>query len=467
MQAYGRKKELEILNRRYESDTFEFGYIYGQRRIGKTTLLSMFTKDKKNLIFYATDSADIDILESFSATLNEVTGSVGVYPNWFTFFQALDKYVGDDKAIICIDEFPNIIVGRDGKRKRTDFDSNLQKAIDLLFFKRKFTLVLTGSNVSFLSKEIVDSKAPLYQRNTFSLRLDKFEFNEALLGLKDVEDNLEKAKLLCLTNTFPYYISLINPKKSFDENLDNLFFNIDAIFIDDPSKVITSNIITSGLYASLISHIAEGHDSVKELATNLMTESAKISKYLKELLEDHVIIKRNSFQNSKNVKYEILDPMLAFYYRFIRANRELIRNGFGKAIKLKLKNAIEEFMNHAFEKLCLTYLEYLSKNMRLNDVYTSFQSFAFKSLTLQRTVEIDIVAATEENILIAETKFSKQKRGLGDYKRMLENSTAEIFKPYKNIEFYLFGANGFNDAILDVKDDKLHLIDLNTMFNLD
>ena len=50
---------------------------------------------------------------------------------------------------------------------------------------------------------------------------------------------------------------------------------------------------------------------------------------------------------------------------------------------------------------------------------------------------------------------------------MLENSTAEIFKPYKNIEFYLFGANGFNDAILDVKDDKLHPIDLNTMFNLD
>lgn len=48
---------------------------------------------------------------------------------------------------------------------------------------------------------------------------------------------------------------------------------------------------------------------------------------------------------------------------------------------------------------------------------------------------------------------------------MIESSTAEIFKPYKNIEFYLFGANGFNEDILNIKNENLHLIDLEKMFD--
>ena len=36
---------------------------------------------------------------------------------------------------------------------------------------------------------------------------------------------------------------------------------------------------------------------------------------------------------------------------------------------------------------------------------------------------------------------------------------------YKNIELYLFGANGFDDKIKDIKNEHLHLIDLDDMFS--
>lgn len=466
-QPFGRKKELELLNKRFDSDKFEFGYLYGQRRIGKSTLLSMFCNGKKHLKFYATDSADIDIRASFSETLNEASNNIGgVYPSWYSFFQALDNYVGDEKVVVTIDEFPNILIGRDGKRKRTDFDSTLQKAIDLLFSKRKFVLILTGSNVSFLSKEIMNSDASLYQRNTFSIKLSKFDFDEALIGFINLKDNFEKAKFLCLTNTFPYYISLIDTNKSFDENLDNLFFNQDSIFVNDPSKVITSDITTGGLYASLIKYISSGYDAVKSLSEVLNMESGKISKYLKELLDDRVVVKRNSFQSTKNIHYEILDPMLSFYYRFIRDNQELIKDGFGKVIKEKYKNSIKDFIDRAFEKLCLTYLEYLSKNLKLNGTYLEFENFCFDSKLLKRTVELDVVSRDGNKLLIAETKFSSHKRTVKDYYSMLSDLKAEIFISFKTVELYLFGANGFTDEIKEINDERLHLIDLETMFNV-
>ena len=47
----GREKELETLERKIESNQFEFGIVYGRRRIGKTRLLQEITK-KYNAIYY-------------------------------------------------------------------------------------------------------------------------------------------------------------------------------------------------------------------------------------------------------------------------------------------------------------------------------------------------------------------------------------------------------------------------------
>ena len=62
----GRRNELALLE--YNNTKFEFGYLYCQRRIGKTTLMEMFRKNKKAFMFFATDSEDIDIQRSCLST---------------------------------------------------------------------------------------------------------------------------------------------------------------------------------------------------------------------------------------------------------------------------------------------------------------------------------------------------------------------------------------------------------------
>lgn len=42
----GRVKELNQLSKLYNKDKFNFIVMYGRRRVGKTTLLSEFCKDK-------------------------------------------------------------------------------------------------------------------------------------------------------------------------------------------------------------------------------------------------------------------------------------------------------------------------------------------------------------------------------------------------------------------------------------
>ena len=44
----GRKRELKTLQELYQKEGFGMSVIYGRRRIGKSTLIAEFTKDKKN-----------------------------------------------------------------------------------------------------------------------------------------------------------------------------------------------------------------------------------------------------------------------------------------------------------------------------------------------------------------------------------------------------------------------------------
>ena len=42
----GRNRELNKLNKMYQSEIFEFAVLYGRRRVGKTTLIREFMRDK-------------------------------------------------------------------------------------------------------------------------------------------------------------------------------------------------------------------------------------------------------------------------------------------------------------------------------------------------------------------------------------------------------------------------------------
>ena len=48
----GRERELKKMNALYDSGHFEFAVFYGRRRVGKTTLIKEFIKDKELAIIW-------------------------------------------------------------------------------------------------------------------------------------------------------------------------------------------------------------------------------------------------------------------------------------------------------------------------------------------------------------------------------------------------------------------------------
>ena len=64
----GREAELNKLNSMYESEDFQMLVLYGRRRIGKTTLLNEFSKDKDPVYYTGVESKDEENLKGFGRT---------------------------------------------------------------------------------------------------------------------------------------------------------------------------------------------------------------------------------------------------------------------------------------------------------------------------------------------------------------------------------------------------------------
>ena len=159
--------------------------------------------------------------------------------------------------------------------------------------------------------------------------------------------------------------------------------------------------------------------------------------------------------------------MCAFYFRFIFPNSERIKLGYGNAIMNNNLDKIDSFVHYSFESLCITYLEYLNKNGKLDVLYDPFTNYKVGNSKLGRSVEIDIVSTYNESLLVGECKFSKNTKGIKEFLDMQEDTSIAPFDKYKNKNYYIFSASGFDESIKNAKVDEnisLHLIDLKEMF---
>ena len=70
MSFVNRQKEMKTLNREFEKNS-SFTVIYGRRRVGKTTLIKEFIKDKKAFYFFADKQNETVQINRFKNQLGE------------------------------------------------------------------------------------------------------------------------------------------------------------------------------------------------------------------------------------------------------------------------------------------------------------------------------------------------------------------------------------------------------------
>lgn len=456
----GREKELAELNELYGQDSFHLFILYGRRRVGKTTLLNEFSRDKDAIFYSAEQSNDRMNLEKFSEQIFEHYQEKTLEPfsNWENAFTYIQNRQEGKRLVLILDEFPYLA------RKNKGLLSVLQHLIDhRLQFGRLF-LVLCGSYMGFMEKEVLGAKSPIFGRRTGQLHLKTLDYQTSAEFLEGFNRE-EKLELYGAFGGTPLYLKQVQKEKNFEENIKQAFLKVTSYLYEEPLLLLRQEVQEPGIYSAVIEAIAEGRTKANEIAARTGEEQAKCIKYIQTLCELGILYKETPLEekdSARKTQYGISDFMFRFWYRYVFRNRTLLETGAQDAVwKKRIEPDYRNYMGTVFEKVCKEYL--LRKNSRgkLPFLFTAIGRWWGNDPENHRQEEIDLIAKDGSDYLICECKWREDSLNLSVLRELQRK--ADVFRRNRGKTWYvLFSKSGFTGAVREeaAKDERILLVGL-------
>ncbi len=352
MKFIDRKRELYFLEEAYKSPKPQLVIIYGRRRIGKTELVTRFLRDKPHVYYLADLESEPSQLSKFKRSMEslvqEETFRRAEFRNWEDIFAAfVDRWRGDTRPVIAIDEFPNLV------RVNPAFPSILQRIWDLYLSKASIMMILTGSSVSVMEEEALSSKSPLYGRRTGQWKLEPIS-PEYLREFLPYEDE-DLAKAYGVTGGVPHYLNLFDPNLPFWDNVERLALSKGGVLYEEADFLLREELRDPSNYKSILEAIAKGATRLGEICNLSGLGKGLISKYLSVLERLDIVVGERPYGSgprSKRKRYRIKDPFFRFYFRYIQPNKWMIESGLGSELRNDIAADYDNFMGPTLEEIC-------------------------------------------------------------------------------------------------------------------
>lgn len=453
-----RKKELEFLNSEYKKQESSLIILYGRRRIGKTSLIKEFGKNKDMIYFLATEESESQNIEALKKIIaenmkNTLLDSMLVQ-NWEILFKTIAD--SNTKKVIVIDEFQYL-----GKIN-TAFPSVFQKIWDEILKYKNIMVILCGSLINMMESQTLNYNSPLYGRRTGQIKLKQIPFE----NYKEFFNyNIAEKQLIekyAITGGVPKYIESFKEKKDIYEEIKANIINKQSYLYEEPLFLLRNEVSEVGSYFSIIKSIAAGNRKLGNIASNLSVSPTHLSKYLQtlinlDIIEREVPITEDNIEKSKKGQYRIKDNFIAFWFQFIYPNKAFLEIEKEEMVLSKIReNFIDNHVSFIYEEVCKEKMWNLNANGSLGITFDKLGRW------WNNKEEIDLVGidTNDKNIIFGECKFYTNK--LMDskiYYRLKEKAkSVEWEKETRTEKYILFCANGYTEELKKLAETNNDLI---------
>lgn len=478
----GREKELEFLENKYAEKSGQLIVLYGRRRVGKTETLKEFCKGKQHIFYSCTQSTDKVQLQKFSKRLLQedipAKRYITEFEDWEKAFLALlDLPYGDNKKLIVIDEFPYMCKGN------KSIPSILQNVWDSLLKDSNIMIILCGSAMSFIEKELLSEKNPLYGRATGIYKMNEMGFYDAIKFFPKYNDK-DKIFAYSILGGIPHYLRQFNPELSLEENIKKNILTKGCVLYSEVDFLLHQELRETPIYNSIIEAVALGNTKLNDISQkSLVEDTSKTSVYLKNLIELGIIEREFSVDtkikekaNSNRGTYRLTDNFFRFWYAFGFTNFSQLEDGDVDGVyNYVIKPVMQEFASVSFEDVCKEFVRELQKKNLLPFRYNKMGRWTGKTTIRDSKAkngfriaetEIDLMGIGDNKYLVGECKF---KNTVFSYSEYLDTQ-AKLTPLKENAEFFyaLFSQSGFDEKIVEEakNDSSLKLYELCDIVNL-
>lgn len=439
---YNREEHLHKLRETSNNLTQSKGrlsVVVGRRRVGKTRLLneafsSSVTGKSHYLYLFISRKSEAALVDEFARIIkNEFNAKFFQPSSLKDIFEYLFHYATTQPLTLVVDEFQDI------SKVNNSLFSDLQNLWDSYKNTTMTHFVCCGSLYSLMTKIFKGDKQPLLNRDDYFFKIPPLSPSFIKQVMVDQGRYSAESMLLwwCLSGGIPKYLEwLVNAIGSSDViNQDSTqdsaeFNNTNLTDIFDSLISNSSPFIKEGLhrlvedfgsehrtYFDVLGAIANG-DTTRSRIENYL--NIGVGTILQDLESDFDIIAKmrpiTSKENSRDVRYKIVDPFLRFWFRFIYSNRSAIEMENFDYIKEVIKRDFDTFSGKELEALCEALLIESKQFNRIGSYWDN-----------KGENEIDLVAINDldKRVLIIEVKRQLKRYS---YNKLVTKSSSLLAK---------------------------------------
>lgn len=320
-------------------------------------------------------------------------------------------------------------------------------------------IILCGSSMSFIEKEVLAEKNPLYGRATGIYKMTQMNFYDAIKFFPkySMEDKIYAYSIL---GGIPHYLKEFDDSKTIEQNIKDNILKKGCILYNEIEFLLHQELRETTLYNTIIEAIALGNTKLNDIYLKTNIDKTKIIVYITNLIELEIIEKEfpinSGVKEQANVQrglYKLTDNFFKFWYAYVFPNISSLEIGDVDGIyDLDIKTNINHFSSDAFEDICIQYLQKSNMNNTL--------PFKFKKIGRwwDSKNEIDIFATDGKKILLGECKFKNSEVTVQDFNNLKQKYSSN------DVCYYIFSKNGFTKELINIaKKEKLQLVTLNEL----
>jgi uncharacterized protein len=410
MQFVDREAELGIVTRDLDSPRPSLFVLYGRRRTGKTALLRKAVEARRSVFFTADLGSPRDQLASFSATISDSLGTEGLegalFPSWEQALRFCIRRAQKEPLVVILDEF-QYVASAD-----PTLPSVLQRLWDAEVQDSRFSLVLCGSYVSFMERQVLGAANPLYGRRTGQLLLAPLHFREAGLFFPGWTPDAAMSATAILGG-IPAYLQQFDESQDLATNVTRTILRQGAPLYDEPRFLMMEELREPQVYFSICRAIAHGHGRPNEIAQAAgLRDRGAVGPYLVALQDMKLVERRTPVtvrnpERSRQGVYRLADPFFRFWFRFVYPSRAALEAGDSELVwARKVEPHLAQHVAVAFEEASREHLQTLNRQGKLPATYDRIGGW------WRGPHEVDLVGIADDGeVLLAECKWSTRPVG--------------------------------------------------------
>lgn len=436
---FGREKELQYLNTVYQTAGSQMIVVYGQKNVGKSALLHAFTSEKETFYYTAVSAGTRQqqyMLAQKSGCNRAFTTD---YPEYGEIFSAMQENTSaKEKSVYVFDEWEHMI------KSDISFMQALEQLLTHSYSENDVMIILSSSSIGFIENDLVSKIGKAALNISGFLKVKELKFSDLICAFPSYSVS-ECVKAYAVLGGFPGLWNYFDAKKTVENNICEYILKKGAFLQEEGLRIVKEELRETSVYNTILSALADGREKLNDLYNHTGFSRAKISVYLKNLMELEIVEKVFSVDtpgktSQKKGIYRISNPYVHFWFKYIYRN-------YGECLTMPPVDFYNKFIKPDFSVYCDEYFSAICREYMILSAAKGALSITPHKTGLfdGKSGRIDYVGQDDSGrTIVAFCYYSKPMVTYEDYQKNLTVLSQAKIKPE---QIYIFGSDRFDETL--------------------